>query len=151
MMINVTSLTKLPQWWRSPSESLWAVRVPVTESRLIYSVKCGGKKILKSFSIIQIRWAGKDHRRLRCLHCVSLSVGWEESGWKRAFCFIFWGMSSKLLTHSFRSPLHLHLCPHQCRCVMRERRLWKVSHLHQRDGSAGGGWGLGGFWEREDL
>lgn len=149
MMINLTSLTKLPQWWRFLSECLWAVRVPVTESRLIYSVKCRKKKILKSFSIIQIRWAGKDHRRLSCLRCVSLSVHGRNGDGKSGeeFCFIFWGMSSKLLAHSFRSPPppplhHLHLCPHQCQCVMRKCSLWKVSHLHGRDRV----WGEGGLW-----
>lgn len=50
MMLNLTSLTKLPQWLWSLSECLWAA--PVSESRLIYSVKCQKKKkILKRFSI----------------------------------------------------------------------------------------------------
>lgn len=157
MMINLTSLTKLPQWWRFLSECLWAVRVPVTESRLIYSVKCWKKKILKSFSIIQIRWAGKDHRRLSCLRCVSLSVHGRNGDGKSGeeFCFIFWGMSSKLLAHSFRSPP-----PHPCITsisvptsvsVLWENAVSGKCHICMGETECGGRVGCGGFWEREDL
>lgn len=97
----------------------------------VWNVKKGKKKkILKSLSIIQIRWAGKDHRRLSCLCCVS-ECRWED--WRQNakhfffFFFIFWGMSPKLLAHSHSHsvgrplPLHrLHLCPYQCQCVMRK-------------------------------
>lgn len=129
MIFNLTLLTKPPRWWCSLSGYLWAVRDPVSESRLIYNVKCE-KKNPQELSIIQIRWAGKDHRRLQCLHCVSLSVEGRNGKGKTedAFCFISWGTFLKLLPHSFRNAHRLrHLRLPTSVCVMRKCNVWKVS------------------------
>lgn len=59
------------------------------------------------------------------------------------FCFISWAMSTKLLTHSFRRHLplhHLHLCPHQCQCIMRKMSLESVTSAWERQSVWVGGW-----------
>ena len=88
-MINLTSLTNPPLWWHCLPECLRAVRVPVTECCLIYSVNWNKKNSSRAFSMIQIRWAGKDHRRLRCLHWVSLSVEQRNGDGNRGEAFFF--------------------------------------------------------------
>lgn len=151
-MINLTLLTKLPQWWRSLSVCLWAVRVPVTEFRLIYSVKCKKKKkkeILKSFSVIQIRWAGKDHRRLSCLHCVSVSTDGRNRHGKRGILFHFLGYSLQTVGTFFQKsppPASLpSLSPPMLKCY-EKMSLESVTSAWERQSV-----GVGGFWEREDL
>lgn len=126
----------------------------------VWNVKKGKKKkILKSLSIIQIRWAGKDHRRLSCLCCVS-ECRWED--WRQNakhfffFFFHFLGYVSQTVgTFSFTfcwqtpppaSPPSLSLSMSMC--------YEKMSLCHiciEEARECGGGGGEGGFWEQEDL